>query len=444
MDDKLVDFADFPFYLNCIIQIISFIYITKKCFVGKCSVIRNIIHFVICIIFFPIVSFLIMMSVVGYIPIPSSLLSIFSQMSFIMLYFSGIAIIILCLMTFIFVLYCGKENSAIAAFIYLMFYMISLFGLSFSLAGFDNAALNVFNIIIVCVIQFLFCFYILPQIVLLSKKKQEFNKKEFYILPIFYNFISFFILGCMLNKITNEEKISLIAILIFLEFLVLITFNYMLKNISHINKISNQNENLEKAKNEIKTLSVEVMEALAHTIDAKDEYTKGHSIRVALYSKMIAEKLGLSDEECENIYYMGLLHDLGKIGVPNEIINSPKPLTDEQYEIIKSHPSLGFEILSEIKSRPDLSIGARWHHERFDGKGYPDRKSGEEIPLMARIISVADSYDAMTSNRSYRNYMAQDRVIEELKNNKGTQFDPKIAECMISIINDDADYTLHE
>ncbi|MCR5702758.1 MAG: HD-GYP domain-containing protein, partial [Lachnospiraceae bacterium] len=227
-------------------------------------------------------------------------------------------------------------------------------------------------------------------------------------------------------------------------FLVLITFNYMLKNISHINKISNQNENLEKAKNEIKTLSVEVMEALAHTIDAKDEYTKGHSIRVARYSKMIAEKLGLSDEECENIYYMGLLHDLGKIGVPNEIINSPNPLTDEQYEIIKTHPGLGFEILSEIKSRPDLSIGARWHHERFDGKGYPDRKSGEEIPLMARIISVADSYDAMTSNRSYRNYMAQDRVIEEIKNNKGTQFDPKIAECMISIINDDADYTLHE
>ena len=199
-----------------------------------------------------------------------------------------------------------------------------------------------------------------------------------------------------------------------------------------------------KAANVIKDLSVEVMEALAHTIDAKDEYTRGHSIRVAKYSRMIAGKMGLSDEECEDVYYMGLLHDLGKIGVPNEIINSPEKLTDEQYDIIKKHPGLGSIILSEIKSRPDLMTGARWHHERYDGKGYPDGKSGEDIPLMARIIAVADSYDAMTSNRSYRDYLPQEKVRSELEKNSGRQFDPKIAGYMISIIDEDKEYTLHE
>lgn len=214
-------------------------------------------------------------------------------------------------------------------------------------------------------------------------------------------------------------------------------FYVIIKNIKATN-------DAEKARNEVKRLSVEVMEALAHTIDAKDEYTIGHSVRVAKYSRMIAERLGLSAEDCENIYYMGLLHDIGKIGVPNAIINSPRKLTDEEYEVIKTHPGLGFDILSEIKSRPDLSIGARWHHERYDGKGYPDGKPGEETPYFARIIAVADSYDAMTSNRSYRKYMSQDAVRSEIEKNIGTQFDPVFAECMLQIIDEDVDYTLHE
>jgi HD-GYP domain-containing protein (c-di-GMP phosphodiesterase class II) len=159
---------------------------------------------------------------------------------------------------------------------------------------------------------------------------------------------------------------------------------------------------------------------------------------------MIAEKMGKTEEECEDVYYMGLLHDLGKIGVPNEIINSPTKLTDEQYDVIKTHPGLGYDILSEIKSRPDLVTGARWHHERYDGKGYPDGKSGEDIPLMARIIAVADSYDAMTSNRSYRNYLPQETVRSEIEKNMGTQFDPDIAKCMLSVIDEDTNYELHE
>ncbi|MBP5494440.1 MAG: HD-GYP domain-containing protein [Lachnospiraceae bacterium] len=199
-----------------------------------------------------------------------------------------------------------------------------------------------------------------------------------------------------------------------------------------------------KAKEEIKTLSVEVMEALAHTIDAKDEYTKGHSVRVAKYSRMLAEKLGLNEGDCESVYYMALLHDIGKIGVPNEIINSKSKMTDEEYAIMKTHPAIGSDILEEIKSRPDLMIGARWHHERYDGKGYPDQKAGEDIPYFARIISVADSYDAMTSNRSYRNYLPQDVVRGEIEKNCGTQFDPNVAKCMLSIIDEDVNYEYHE
>ena len=199
-----------------------------------------------------------------------------------------------------------------------------------------------------------------------------------------------------------------------------------------------------KANKEVKALSVDIMEALAHTIDAKDEYTKGHSVRVAQYSRMLAEKMGLSAKECEDVYYMGLLHDLGKIGVPNAIINSPAKLTKEEYDIVKGHPALGADILSEIKSRPDLMIGARWHHERYDGKGYPDGKKGEEIPLYARIIAVADSYDAMTSNRSYRKHMTQDVVRLEIEKNMGTQFDENVAKHMLEIIDEDVDYKLHE
>ncbi len=198
------------------------------------------------------------------------------------------------------------------------------------------------------------------------------------------------------------------------------------------------------ATHDVKTLSVEVMEALAHTIDAKDEYTKGHSVRVAKYSRMLAEKLGLSPKDCESVYYMALLHDIGKIGVPNSIINSKTRLTDEEFAVIKKHPGLGYDILSEIKSRPDLSTGARWHHERFDGKGYPDKKSGEEIPYFARIIAVADSYDAMTSNRSYRGYLSQEAVRLEIEKNSGTQFDRDVARCMLDVIDEDKEYKLHE
>jgi len=193
-----------------------------------------------------------------------------------------------------------------------------------------------------------------------------------------------------------------------------------------------------------RVLTKEVMEALAHTIDAKDKYTNGHSERVAIYSRMIAKQLGLSEKEQDDIYYMGLLHDIGKIGIPNDIINKTTKLTDEEYLLMKNHTVMGYEILSEIDCLPDLRSAARWHHECYDGSGYPDRLTGEDIPFLVRIIAVADSYDAMTSNRSYRKYLPQEVARAEIAKNIGTQFDPRVAECMLKIIDLDTDYSFHE
>lgn len=198
---------------------------------------------------------------------------------------------------------------------------------------------------------------------------------------------------------------------------------------------------LEKANERI---TMQSMYALAKTIDAKDKYTNGHSMRVAKYSRMIAERLNFSEEEQENLYHMAMLHDIGKIGVPDAIINKPSGLTNEEYYVIKSHPSMGADILSEMPEFEDIGIGARWHHERYDGSGYPDGLKGEDIPLNARIISVADAYDAMTSNRSYRTYMSQETVRNELIHGKGKQFDPRITDVMLEIMAEDKNYELHE
>ena len=191
---------------------------------------------------------------------------------------------------------------------------------------------------------------------------------------------------------------------------------------------------VEKKTAELENLSVHVVQALAEAIDAKDNYTNGHSTRVAEYSKEIAKRYGYSPERQEEIYMMGLLHDVGKIGIPDEIINKPGRLSDEEFAIIKEHPEKGAKILSSVPEMPKLVTGARWHHERFDGRGYPDGLKGEEIPEEARIIAVADAYDAMTSSRSYREKMPVENVISELKKGMGTQFDERFAKIMLEMI----------
>lgn len=179
----------------------------------------------------------------------------------------------------------------------------------------------------------------------------------------------------------------------------------------------------------------ETTEALANAIDAKDKYTHGHSTRVAMISRMIAKEAGLSDTECDQVYFAALLHDVGKIGIHDNIINKTGKLTDEEFEEIKQHPILGYQILSSIRQSPSLGTGAHYHHERYDGKGYPDGLSGKDIPDIARIIAVADAYDAMTSSRSYRDSLPMHKVREELEEGKGKQFDPEYAEIMLRFIN---------
>lgn len=200
---------------------------------------------------------------------------------------------------------------------------------------------------------------------------------------------------------------------------------------------------------EIKTqenenLSLRIVQTLAEAIDAKDNYTNGHSGRVAKYTREIARRFGYSQKRQDEIYMMGLLHDVGKIGVPDAVINKPAKLTEEEYTQIKTHPVMGDRILKNIRERPKLAIGARWHHERYDGMGYPDGLSGDDIPEEVRIIAVADAYDAMTSHRSYRDILPQDIVRKEIKNGKGTQFDPAFADIMLDMIEEDKDYILRE
>ena len=185
-------------------------------------------------------------------------------------------------------------------------------------------------------------------------------------------------------------------------------------------------------------------EALANAIDAKDRYTNGHSQRVAEYSRKIAREVGKSEEECNRIYYSALLHDVGKIGIPVAILNKPGKLTIEEFSQIKAHPVVGGQILYSIHQFPYLSIAARYHHERYDGKGYPEGLKGEDIPEIARIIAVADAYDAMSSNRSYRAALSQDRVREELVKGIGMQFDPGFARAMIHLIDLDTEYRMRE
>ncbi len=188
----------------------------------------------------------------------------------------------------------------------------------------------------------------------------------------------------------------------------------------------------------------EMMHALSHTVDAKDHYTNGHSERVAAYSAEIARRMGMSVQEQETLYEIGLLHDIGKIGVPEEIINKTERLTDEEFGKIKEHTVIGYDILMSITDMPVLKMGARHHHEKYDGSGYPDGLSGEDIPIEARIVCVADCYDAMTSTRTYSNPKPQADVRAEILRCKGKHFDPDVADVMISMIDDDKDYVMNE
>lgn len=245
-------------------------------------------------------------------------------------------------------------------------------------------------------------------------------------LPLFATVAQIFLYGLSLTTIT-------------MALVVIVFYTYALNYISDVARHAKERElaSTREARKKESEMFEETTEALANAIDAKDKYTSGHSIRVALYSRRIAREARLPEKTCEQVYFAALLHDVGKIGVPLEIINKIGKLTDEEYAEIKKHPVFGDQILSSIQTAPYLAVGARHHHERYDGRGYPDGLSGEDIPLIARIIAVADAYDAMTSVRSYREPLTPDKVRDELRRGIGTQFDPTFARIMLRVMDED-------
>lgn len=197
-------------------------------------------------------------------------------------------------------------------------------------------------------------------------------------------------------------------------------------------------EKMVQAKKQADEMTMLLIKTLSDTIEAKDEYTRGHSNRVSEYAALIASKMGLSDEKVEKIKYAATLHDIGKIGVPDTVLNKPSRLTDEEYEIIKTHSNIGADILQNIEMISYTADIARHHHERYDGKGYPDGLKGDENSIDARIVAVADAFDAMNSKRIYRTPLAREVIINEIEKNKGLQFDPKVADAFIALLNSGA------
>ena len=207
-----------------------------------------------------------------------------------------------------------------------------------------------------------------------------------------------------------------------------------LKSVEQMRIITEINEKLSDAYTSLKEAYQGTMESLRKAVDARDSYTAGHSDRVAYYSKLIGEKLELSEEDLETLYEGALFHDIGKIGIPDAVLKKAGPLSDDEYDDIKNHPSIGAHILMPAKIFDNIIPIVKHHHERYDGKGYPEKLKGDEIPFLARIVTVADAFDAMTSDRSYRPRYTLIKALDEIEKNKGTQFDPIVADAFLLVM----------
>jgi putative nucleotidyltransferase with HDIG domain len=183
----------------------------------------------------------------------------------------------------------------------------------------------------------------------------------------------------------------------------------------------------------VRGLMMGLLHSLTSAVDAKDAYTCGHSERVALLSRSLALEAGLTEHQVERIYMAGLLHDVGKIGVPEAVLQKTGKLTPEEFDQIKKHPEIGARILRDVKQIEDIIPGVMHHHERYDGKGYPSGLAGENIPLMGRIICLADCFDAMTSSRTYRKALPLEVALTEIRRCSGTQFDPVLSDCFLRL-----------
>lgn len=220
--------------------------------------------------------------------------------------------------------------------------------------------------------------------------------------------------------------------------MIILLFIAVLRTIRNVHnmEVQRQQRALEKRRQQTERLSLQMMRTLALTVEAKDEYTRGHSHRVAEYAALIAKELHWSPEEILNLKYAAHLHDIGKVGIPDTILNKPTRLTPEEYAVTKEHTVIGGEILKNITLLKQSADVARHHHERYDGKGYPDGLKGTDIPLYARIITIADSYDVMNTNHACRNSLPEASIIREFRENSGTQFDPELTEIFLMLLEE--------
>ena len=329
------------------------------------------------------------------------------------------------------------------ASIYLSFFLLQM---AFNYTYVTAAGSVVCNILVPLIVIWYYIRKLMPLYISIKKKPEVKVSRSLFLLPamaeLFFVYRSFVIIAI-------SAKYPEVALNDMYANAILTGFSYILTGFVFVcmttllkNILDEQEIKLETEKN--KELTTDMIKALVKTIDAKDPYTNGHSIRVAEYTRMLAEQVYTDQDEIHSIYNIALLHDIGKIGIPDSIISKLGKLTDEEYNIIKGHTLTGAKILSEIKSAPELIYGAKYHHERYDGKGYPCGLKGEEIPEISAIIAVADAYDAMTSNRSYRKLLPQETVKQEIEKGLGTQFNPKWGKIMLKLIEKDKDYKMHQ
>ena len=212
-----------------------------------------------------------------------------------------------------------------------------------------------------------------------------------------------------------------------------------IKSIEQMNEIKRINEELSETYEKLERAYLDSIQTLRYTVEAKDPYTRGHSDRVSAFAVVLGKYLGLSEADLRTLEVGGLFHDIGKIGIPDSILLKQAKLTDDEYSEIKNHPSIGAHILCNAAIFQDIIPIVKHHHERYDGRGYPSQLKGEEIPYLARITAVVDTFDAMTSKRTYRNAIPLEDVKAEIERCSGTQFDPEIAKTFLDILNNHYD-----
>lgn len=285
--------------------------------------------------------------------------------------------------------------------------------------------------------------YVAESIALFVIRRRHSNKKQKICAALFYTiFFAAYVLQVYFfpDVLLSDFAVAIGALIVFFsietpDYAKLMATVYELNELkgSLEVQVKNRTKELDDEKQSYEELTVETLSSLAEVVDAKDHYTNGHSFRVAAYARALAQHVGLSEDECEKIYFAGLIHDIGKIGISDIILTKPGRLEPAEFEVIKTHSSLGSTILKGIKHYKVFEEVARSHHERFDGTGYPDKLKGENIPYAARIVAVCDSFDAMTSDRTYRKALPDKDAIKELMTYRGKQWDPNLVDAFVEL-----------